>query len=36
MEEEMAYMRQLLRKIGEVQEVDNNVEMSPSTSQIGG
>jgi hypothetical protein len=35
-EEELAYMRQLLRQIGEAQAADNSVETGPSTSQIGG
>jgi hypothetical protein len=35
-EEEMAYMRQLLQQLREAQVVDNSVGTVPSTSQIGG
>jgi hypothetical protein len=35
-EEEMAHMRQLFRKLGEAHATDNNVENIPSTSQTCG
>jgi hypothetical protein len=35
-EEELAYMRQLLQQLREAQATDNSVGTIPSTSQIGG
>ena len=35
-EEEMEYMWQLLRKIGEAQAFDSSIETVPSASHIGG
>jgi hypothetical protein len=35
-EEDLAYMRQLLKQLREAQVTDNNVGIVPSTSQIGG
>jgi hypothetical protein len=35
-EEELAHIRYLLRQLEEAHTTDNNVETSPSASQIGG